>query len=119
MREDIYWVVTCAVKPGKFEAFKSVVKGLVDATREESGSLAYDYSVNADETVVQIFEHWSSSAAIVSHVTTVFAPFTDSFVDCVDITGFVTYGFPNDDARAILDGFGSTYMTPFEGFTSK
>ena len=119
MREDIYWVVTCGVKPGKYEEFKAVVKGLVDATRQEPDNLAYDYSVNADETVVQIYEHYRNSAAIVSHVTTVFAPFADRFVDCVSVDGFVVYGFPNEAAKEILDSFGSTYMTPFEGFTSK
>lgn len=119
MREDIYWVVTCGVKPGKYEEFTTVVKGLVDATRQEPDNLAYDYSVNDDHSVVQIFEHYRNSAAIVSHVTTVFAPFAESFVDCVNVDGFVVYGFPSDEARVILDGFGSTYMTPFEGFTSK
>jgi len=119
MREEIYWLVNCAVKPGRFEDFTRVVKPLVAATKAEEGSLAYDYTVNADEKLVHIFESYRDSKAVVSHVTQVFPPFADGFLDCVDITGFVVFGTPDAEAKEILDGFGSIYMRPFEGFTRK
>lgn len=119
MREEIYWVVTAAVKPGKFDDFTAVVAPLVAATKEEPGSLAYDYSVNGDQTVVQIFESYRDSAAVVDHVTKTFSQFAEGFSACVDIQGFVVYGTPEPAALEILDGFGSQYMTPFEGFTRK
>lgn len=119
MREEIYWLVTCVVKPGKFEDFTRVVEPLVAATKAENGSLAYDYTVNEDETLVHIFESYRDSAAVISHVTTVFPQFADGFLECVDITGFTVFGTPNAEAAQILDGFGSTYMRPFEGFISK
>lgn len=119
MREEIYWLVTCVVKSGKFDEFTRVVKPLVAATKAEEGSLAYDYTVNEDQTLVHIFEAYRDSAAVVSHVTTVFPQFADGFNECVDITAFVVFGTPDAAAKEILDGFGSTYMTPFEGFTRK
>jgi quinol monooxygenase YgiN len=119
MRDEIYWVVTCSVHPGKFEQYKGVVEALVAATKKEAGSLAYDYSVNDDETVVQIFEAYADSAAVVDHVTKTFSQFAEEFSACVDVNGFVVYGTPDAAAKEILDGFGSTYMTPFEGFTRK
>jgi quinol monooxygenase YgiN len=119
MRDQISWVVTCSVKPGKFEEFKKVVRALVEDTRKEPGNLAYDYNVNADETIVHIVEIYASSEAIVSHVTTVFALYADRFVDCVDVDSFVVYGSPNAAALEILDGFGSTYFTPFDGYLIK
>jgi quinol monooxygenase YgiN len=119
MRTEIYWVVTAAVKPGKFVEFTGVVAPLVAATRAEPGSLAYDYSVNADQTRVQIFESYRDSDSVVEHVTKTFSQFADAFSACVDIESFVVYGTPEPAALEILDGFGSTYMTPFEGFTRK
>ena len=119
MRDEIYWVVTASMHPGKFEEFKDVVTGLVAETHNESGSLAYDYSVNEEETVIQIFESYRDSEAVVHHVTKTFPQFAERFTDCVNIEGFVVYGEPNPAAREILDGFGSTYMSPFEGFTRK
>jgi quinol monooxygenase YgiN len=119
MREVIYWLATCEVKPGKFGDFTRVVGPLVAATKAEQGSLAYDYTVNEDETLVHIFESYRDSAAVTSHVTTVFPEFAEAFLECVDITGFTVFGTPNAEAAQILDDFGSTYMRPFEGFTSK
>lgn len=116
-RTEIYWVVTATVKPGRFEDFRKVVAPLVAATREEPGCNAYDYSVDQDETVIQIFERYRDSQAVVDHVTGTFAAYAADFGACVDIDTFVVFGTPDPDARAILDGFGSTYMTPFEGFT--
>jgi quinol monooxygenase YgiN len=118
-RDEIYWLVTCSVFPGKFEEFKGVVEPLVATTKAESGSLAYDYSVNEDETLVQIFESYADSQAVVDHVTKTFSQFADAFTACVSVDGFIVFGEPNADAREILDGFGSVYMTPFEGFTRK
>jgi len=119
MREEIYWVVTASLHPGKFEDFKDVVAGLVAETRDEPGSLAYDYSVNDERTVIQVFESYRDSDAVVHHVTKTFPPFAERFTECVAIQGFVVYGVPNAAAREVLDGFGSTYMSPFEGFTRK
>jgi len=119
MRNEIYWLVTCAVKPGRFEQFTEVVKPLVEATKAKDGSLAYDYTVNKDATLVHIFESYRDSTAVVSHVTKVFPQFAEGFLDCVDITGFVVFGTPDDEAKQMLDDFGSVYMQPFEGFTRK
>ena len=119
MRDEIYWVVTCSVRPGKFEQFREVVAPLVAATHEEAGSLAYDYSVDEEHTLVHIFESYRDSDAVVAHVTKTFSQFAEAFSDCVSVDGFVVYGAPSPQAKEILDGFGSTYMTPFEGFTRK
>jgi len=81
--------------------------------------LAYDYTVNEDETLVHIFGSCRDSAAVISHVTPLFPKFADGFLECVDITGFTVFGTPNAEAAQILDGFASTYMRPFEGFISK
>jgi len=117
MRDEIYWVVTAALEPQNYEAFKEVVTPLVAATRKESGSLAYDYSVNADHTVVHIYESYRDSPSVVTHVQDTFSQFADAFTALVAIEGFVVYGWPDAAAKEILDGFGSVYMTPFVGYT--
>lgn len=118
MRDEIYWMVTATVRPGKFDELKGVVAPLVAATLAEEGSLAYDYSVNEDESAIRIFEAYRDSAAVVHHVTATFVQFAEDFGACVDIDGFVVFGTPDSAAKEILDGFGSTYFTPFEGFTA-
>lgn len=117
MRNEIYWVVTAALEPEKYDAFKETVTPLVEATRKEPGSLAYDYSVNADHTVVHIYESYRDSQAVVTHVQDTFSQFAEAFTALVSIEGFVVYGWPDPAAKEILDGFGSVYMTPFVGYT--
>jgi len=119
VREEIYWVVTCSVRPGKFQEFRGVVDPLVAATEEEPGSIAYDYSVNAEQTLVRIFETYRDSAAVVDHVTGTFSKFAEGFNACVSVDAFDVYGSPDAAAKEILDGFGSDYFTPFEGFIHK
>lgn len=120
MRTEIYWLVDCTVKPGKLENFKAAISPLIDATRREPGNLAYDFSMNDDGSQIQIFERYANSAAIVSHVTEVFALYADDFSAGVDITRFTVYAnHLEPEAKKILDGFGSTYMSPFDGYLQK
>ncbi|TFB66929.1 hypothetical protein E3N86_00765 [Cryobacterium sp. Hz7] len=66
---------------------------------------------------MHILESYRDSTSVVSHVTVVFPQFAESFLECADITGYVGFGDPNEEAKTILDGFGSTYMRPFESLT--
>ncbi|GGG13972.1 hypothetical protein GCM10010924_48910 [Rhizobium wenxiniae] len=117
MREDIYWVCIVKVKPNYFEAFREVVRPLVEETRREEGSLAYEYHVDGGRTAIHIIEHYLSSAAVVYHVTKTFSQFAERFTALASVSSFVVYGDPNLEARAILDGFGAVYLSNFDGFT--
>ena len=117
MRKDIYWVCVFKVKPEHFDEFKQVVAPLVAATKQEPGALAYEYNVSDDRTTVHILEHYRDSDAVVSHVTQTFSTFAERFSALATVASFVVYGIPGPAARKILDGFGATYMTPFDGFT--
>lgn len=119
MSSTIYWVVTCTVKPGKFADFKKVISPLAATTKQEAGSISYDFSVSEDQNTVHIFEHYTDSAAIVHHVTQTLSQFLEAFGACASIDELVVYGTPEGEAKQILDGLGSVYFTPFDGFMSK
>jgi quinol monooxygenase YgiN len=116
MADDLFWVFTLQVHPGKFEEFKTLVSAIVAATSKEPGTLAYQYSVNADRSVVHIYERYRDSDAFVSHVEKTFGGFADRFLSLVAVSSLVVYGTPNDEARKALDTFNATYMTLFDGF---
>lgn len=54
MDEDIFWLFTLKVKPGKFNEFKRLVSLIVLATHQEPGKLAYQYAVNDDQTITYL-----------------------------------------------------------------
>ena len=117
MKKDIYWLCTFRVKPEDFPAFKAVVAPLVEETRKEEGSMAYEYNITADHSVVHIIEHYRDSASVVHHVTNTFSQFAAAFTALASVESFVVYGTPEPEAKAILDSFGAVYVTPFDGFT--
>ena len=116
MNDEVYWVLTLAVKPGQLAAFKEIAFGLVAATSKEPGTLAYEYSINPAGDTVHVFERYRNSEAIVSHVDQTFAPFAQRFLELVTVTQLVVYGAPNDTVREKLAGFGAVYMQTFDGF---
>jgi quinol monooxygenase YgiN len=117
MKADIYWLCTFRVKPEDFPAFKAVVAPLVAETRKEDGSMAYEYHVTDDHSMIHILEHYRDSAAVVHHVTQTFSRFAEAFTALASVESFVVYGTPEPEARQILDGFGAVYVPPFDGFT--
>jgi quinol monooxygenase YgiN len=117
MNKDLFWLFTLQVNPGKYEEFKALVANIVVATEKESGTLAYQYSVNEDKTVVHIYERYVDSDAFVSHVAQTFGAFAQRFLALVSVSSLVVYGSPNAEARAALNSFNATYMTLFDGFS--
>lgn len=116
MASSIYLVFELAVKPGQFGSFLEMVAEAVAAARDEPNTLAYEYSANADGSIVHIFEHYRDSASIVSHVDETFAPFGERFSSMVDVQRLTVYGNPDAQARARLNPFGANYISPFNGF---
>lgn len=116
MVDDLYWIFTLNVKPGHLQAFRSLVTEIVSASSEEPGTLAYQYSISADEKTVHIFERYRDSFAFVSHVEQTFGRYAERFLSMVTVTSLVVYGNPDAQAREALDSFNATYMNLFAGF---
>lgn len=116
MADDLYWVFTLNVQPGRFHEFRALVAQIVADSAKEPGTLAYQYSVSADEKTVHIFERYRDSEAFVQHVEQTFGAYAERFLSLVTVASLVVYGSPNADARRALDDFGAVYMTLFDGF---
>ena len=117
MRDDIYWLCVFKIEPANFDKFKAVVAPLVQATKAETGSMAYEYYITEDHSAVHILEHYRTSQAVIDHVQGTFSKFAADFTAIASVVSFDVYGTPNADARKILDGFGAVYHTSFDGFT--
>ena len=117
MRDDIYWVCLFKISPDNYPAFQKVVAPLVQETRKEAGSMAYEYFVTADRSMIHIVEHYRNSEAVVHHVTKTFNKFAEAFTAIASVQSFTVYGSPETDAREILDSFGAVYAENFDGFT--
>jgi quinol monooxygenase YgiN len=115
---EIYWVITFTVPPGNMDNFKQVVARLVAATKQEPGTLEYEYTASPDNGTVDIVERYVDSDAVVHHVADNFGPnFSKEFLALAKPARFVVYGTPSAKAKEVLAGLNPIYMTPFDGFT--
>ena len=116
MHEETSCNFHLSLDPANYEAFKDLVAQIVSATRQEPGTLGYEYSVNADKSAVHIVERYRTEA-LLSHLEETFAPFAQRFLELVTIKSLYVYGTTTPEIRAKLGDFGAVYMTPFDGFT--
>lgn len=89
MPKDIYWVCVFQIAPTDLDAFKAVVRPLVEMTRQEAGSLAFEYNASPDKSSIHIIEHYQDSAAVMHHVTQTFSQFAAAFTALASVKSFV------------------------------
>jgi hypothetical protein len=116
MRDEIYSIYHLSLDPANFAPFQTLVARIVADASQEADTLTYEYVVNADHTAVHIMERYRM-AGLLPHVEQTFAPYAEEFLSLVKIDALFVYGDPTPEIRARLDGFGATYLSPFEGFT--
>lgn len=116
MKNEIYSLYHLSIDPAKFEAFKTLVETIVEATSKEADTTTYEYVVNADHSAVHIVERYRT-AGLLPHVEETFSPYAEQFLSLATIDKLYVYGDTTPEIRAKLDGFGAVYLTPFAGFS--
>ncbi len=104
------------IAPGAFDAFKSLVEEIVEATSHEPDTTIYEYVASADKTKVHIVERYRTRG-LLPHVDQTFAPFAEGFLRLARIDQLYVYGETNAAIHEKLDDFGAEYLTPFAGFS--
>jgi quinol monooxygenase YgiN len=117
VEQHVSWVVELTVKDGALDNFKELMEEMVAGTGEEPQTFAYEWYISDDGRTVHIFEKYSDSNSMVSHVQGFLEKWAERFTQCVDVDRFTVYGNPSDEAREILAGFGPTYLGPWGGFS--
>lgn len=116
MSEAIYWILAVNIHPGKLAEFKEVSAALVKSTRNESGTLAYEWTLSEDEQICHIYERYVDSGAIGTHIENNGERVGRLFAISTPIH-FVIYGSPDPKIRAQLADLKPIYMVPLDGFT--
>lgn len=116
MDSEIAWRVELAVRPGQIANFRALTGEMVAFTRREPGVLSYQRFVSDDGASVEVYERYANSAAALAHLHSFQKHFSARFVGMVERRRFTVFGNPSDALRAVLDGFGATYLRPFGDF---
>jgi quinol monooxygenase YgiN len=107
---QISWLVVLAIKPGQMHHFLALTREMVESTRQELGVLIYERFVTDDEQFVHLYERYANSAAAVTHLNEFHRTYGERFASLVDRRTFTVYGSPSAELKALLDGFGATYL---------
>lgn len=113
---DLSWNLRLSVRAGQTDAARSLMREMVAATREELGTLCYEWFLDAAGATCHIQERYVDAAAAMIHCASFDAHFAQRFLRCFEPTGLAVYGEVSAELRAVLDGFGAVYFKNWGGF---
>lgn len=118
MSNHVYWTLDLAVRDGKMEDLKALMKEMSDATKaNEPGTLNYEWTLSEDGAKCTIYERYTDSAAALVHLASFGKNFAPRFMACLEPKRLVVHGNVTDEARKALSTMGAAFMKPFGGFT--
>jgi quinol monooxygenase YgiN len=115
MSTAVHWLVKIEIAPENLTEFKAVMNEMIVVTKEESGTLAYEWCFNEDETYVGLYERFRDSEAAIIHLNN-FAPFAERFTATCSSMDMIALGKPNDEVKAMLTNFTSNIVEFKAGF---
>jgi len=116
MTNNVYWVLEFAINPGRFNDLKTLMADQVEVTKNEVGTLNYEWAISDDQQVCHVYERYQDSAAAVTHLKSFAANFAARFAKVGKFTRLVVYGGPSAQVKDALAGLSPVYMAPFGGF---
>lgn len=117
MNDNVYWVLDTAIREGKFDELKALMKEMVDATRaNEPGTLNYEWTISEDKGKCTLYERYTDSTAAMTHIGNFGKNFAPRFMACLEPKKLVVHGKVSDDVKKALTGMGGVFMTQFGGF---
>lgn len=118
MNNNVSFIVELTLTNGSSADLKKLMLELVEsAEKNEPGTLAYEWTLNEDNTICHVHERYLDSDSALTHMATFNEKFAAKFMALGNMTGFVVYGNPSSALKDVLKGVGSTYMTPIGGFS--
>jgi quinol monooxygenase YgiN len=103
------------IKDGQLDAFRAVMTEMVTSTKQEPGTLVYEWYLTTDGKTCHINERFHDSAAHAAHGEG-FKKFAERFLACVEVVSMTVYGNPEEAARARLARLEPTYIPGIGGF---
>lgn len=110
MSSTVSWNLQLGVQDGQLEDARALMAEMVEATEKETGAIGYEWFLSNDARTCHICEKYADSAAAGEHLANFGANFAERFLTCFAPTAFYVYGEPDEEVRAVLDGFGAVYL---------
>ena len=117
MSSEVYWFVELAVRPGALAEFLQLTEQMVEASRQEYGTLVYERALSSDERLIIAHERYQSSEAALQHLRHFRDCYSARFDALVQRKTFTVVGDINDELRQLLTALGARLFLPSSGFS--
>lgn len=114
MFENIGWIVEAKIREGRRAAFEAVMKDIVAATKEEPGTLNYQYYLSDDGDVL-VYERFKDAEAAQIHITN-WDNHAERWIAAAEPIRMVHLGDLPDDLRERHAALAPLWLKPFGGF---
>ena len=116
MSKKVRLNVSLAIHDGKLAEFQTIAREMLEASKKEPGTLAYEWYLSGDGTSCQLIETYVDAEALLAHFAgPAVQQGVPKMVRTADVTGFEVYGEPGAKAREILGGFGAELFSYWSG----
>jgi quinol monooxygenase YgiN len=116
MADHISWILVLKVHPGKEKAFKQLAEKLIESTRNEAKTLAYEWSFSDDGRLCHIYERYVDSTAIKIHIGRNGEQVGQLLALSAPLHFYVC-GTPDEQVREGLADLNPVYVKSWKGFT--
>ena len=116
MSETVSWLLILAVKPGELDGFRDLMEEMVAHTRNEPGTLAYEWFVSDDGSEVHLYERYIDSAAAMTHLVGFGKHFAERFTAATNQTAMYVYGKANEALHRTVSAPTTEFLGSFGGF---
>lgn len=117
MPDTVSWHLQLSVRDGRLDDARNLMSEMVASTREEPGTLGYEWFLSGDGKVCHLHERYADSDAALVHIGNFGSKFAERFLTCFETLSLAVYGEPSAQVRAALDGYGAFYLTWLGGFS--
>ena len=112
----VFYNLQLTIRDGQQEAFSNLMEEMVAATKQEAGTLVYEWFIAADGKTCQIHEMFADTAAYQEHSANFGAKFATRFMSMMEITGFTVYGNSDSEAREQMSSLQPVFFEALGGF---
>jgi quinol monooxygenase YgiN len=113
LNKPIAWLLEVEIKDAA--NFAALMGQMIASTKNEKGTIAYEWHMNADGTACALYERYESDDAVLAHLVS-FGTFAERFLAACHPSSFVVFGDPSEAVRAALTGFAPRYWKGAIGF---
>lgn len=116
MSDPVAWLVDHSIKPGQLDNFKALVEEMVQSTLSKPNTLTYEWFLSEDNGSCDRYERFVDSAAAMTRLGNFGEKFAERSLALVEVKQCIVYGAPDDEVKAVLGGFGTTFKGSLNGF---